>query len=156
MNKKILIVGMCIIALAVASTGFAWGPDRGGDCPGKRSPGAGCNQKGGAWGLNLSDEQREKIDGLRQKFIDESAALRIQINTASEKVALLMETSKPDKQAVKNAVKELSDLQAQLVQKHIDHVLAVKEVVPEAGKRMGFQGTGMMNGPCFGFGYCQR
>lgn len=157
MKKSGLIAGICFLTIAIASYGFAWGPSQEeGGCPGKRAIGPGSpHMMGPAGGAKLSDEQRQQLETLRQKFIDETAELRIQINSASEKLALLMETSKPDKQAVKKTVKEISDLQAKLDEKHIDHVLEAKQIAPEAGKRLGAQGMGM-RGQCFGPGYCRK
>ncbi|ABW68612.1 Spy/CpxP family protein refolding chaperone [Desulfosudis oleivorans] len=151
MKKRALTAVVALFVMALATYGFAWGPDRSGDCPRFRGQGAeeGANARS-PWKSDLTEEQQKALDGLNQKFIDDTVDLRISINTASDKLALLMETSKPDRQQIKKLVKEISELKGKLAEKHVDYLMEAREIAPEAGKRFG-----VGKGAC-GFGFQGR
>ncbi len=120
----------------VAGSVFAWGPGKG------RGMGSGFNQDcpryGGQGAFNdLSKEQRDKLDTLRQAFIDETYELRSAKFQKRQEVRMLMETSDPDRAKLDKLSQEINDLQKQVRDKQIDFRLAAKKISPELGMGKG-------------------
>jgi len=80
--------------------------------------------------FNLTDEQRKELAALRQQFIDDTAEIRIALNTATKNLDILLQTSEPDEKAIKALIKEITDLRATLMEKRIFHQLEVKQIAP--------------------------
>jgi len=114
-------------------------------CPGYGDKGYGMS--------NLSEEDQARIGELRKAHMEATQSLRSQRN--SKRFALKSELAKesPDLQSALKLQAELSDLNAQLGQKRIEHIIEMKKINPNAGKglMMG-QGYGKRHGKCGGQG----
>ncbi len=130
MNRKTSIIVVMIVAMTVVSaTVFAWGPGKGTGC-GPRW----CQKfSDGLTGpcVDLTQEQRDQLQGLRQKFIDESAAIRATRAARFEEMNILMETSSPDRERLVQLSREIGDAMKQLMEKKIDFQLEAKKIAPE-------------------------
>ena len=144
-KSRVIIIAIVFIFVATTSA-FAWGPGKG-HCPYK-----GANKGDGKgsyeWGVKLTDDQKQQMKELHDKFVDETANLRIDIHAKTEKVRVLMETSNPDAGELKSIVKEVSDLRGQLMAKRVDFYLGAKKIAPDAGMGKWFHGGSMMGAGC--------
>jgi zinc resistance-associated protein len=135
MKKALVIIGSLMVVAIMAGSGFAWGPGHGrgfgsgGDCPGFSGRGAGAN---------LSQEQRDSLAALRQKFIDETYESRSALSQKHQEIRLLMETSSPDRNKLQDLSEEMLDLQKQVRDKMIDFQLEAKKISPELMMGSGF------------------
>jgi len=146
MRKTGIIIAAIMLTFVATTSSFAWGPGKG------KCPGQGQNQEDGKgrceWGTKLTDEQKSQMKELHDKFVDDTANLRIDINTKSEKIRILMETSDPDAEELKSLVKETADLRGQLMAKRVDFYLDAKKIAPDVRMGKWFNG-----GDKWGMGY---
>ncbi len=137
MKKSIIIISSLLTIALVAGSVFAAGP-------GKRSgkgQGMGYNQQNTL--NNLSQEQKDELFALRQKFIDETYELRAGKMQKQQEMRMLMETSNPDRGKIDKLSEKITDYQKQIRDKRIDFQLAAKKIAPELGMGQGFrQGCG--------------
>jgi len=133
MRKTGIIIAAIMFTFVATTSSFAWGPGHG-KC-GNEGPNREGYKGSYEWGAKLTDEQKKEMKVLHDKFVDETANLRIDIHAKSEKVRILMETSDPDGEEVKSLVKETADLRGQLMAKRVDFYLDAKKIAPDA--RMG-------------------
>ena len=131
----IAVVGFGANALAGWGKGYGRGQGRGwgygGNGPGYcEGYGPGRNNFMG----NLSDEAIKKLDAERERFFNETDGLRQ--NRFSKRLELRSELAKENPDAARAAAlqKALSDLDADLAQKRIAHILKMKEINPNAGR----------------------
>jgi Spy/CpxP family protein refolding chaperone len=131
-KKNMLIKGI-VIATVVFILGYGvnavagWG----------RGPGSGgCGGPGGRWGgdTSLTAEQYKQLDEQRQSFFESTATLRQ--NIYQKDLDLRGELSKetPDTELARRLQKELSQMEAELEQKRFDHMIAMREINPNAGR----------------------
>ncbi|MCP3875572.1 MAG: periplasmic heavy metal sensor [Desulfobacteraceae bacterium] len=130
MKKSAIIISTVLLVAFIAGIGFAYGTGRGG--------GAGYGYGGqNAWS-DLSQEQKDSLTALRQKFIDESYEFRSAKLQKKQEIKMLMETSEPDREKLYQLSQEMADLQKQVRDKQIDYKLAAKKIAP--GLNMGSRG----------------
>ncbi len=154
----IIITSLAAIAL-VAGTGFAWGPGGGGSTAAGYGSGWNCPGYGRQAGFNdLSRDQRNQLQALRQKFIDDTYELRSERFARQQEIRMLMQTSNPDAARLNKLSAEMNDLQKQIMDKRIEFVLAAKKIAPELAmgpgmgygrgmrRHAGMAGSGMMTG----------
>jgi Spy/CpxP family protein refolding chaperone len=103
--------------------------------------GAGHGRRGGGWMANLSQEQIDKLDAERQAFWSATADLRQQIRQKSLEQRAELAKKEPDAGRLKALQQEISALGAQLDQKEIDHLLAMRKIAPEGFMGMGYSGA---------------
>ena len=135
MKKSIIISSLLMVAL-IAGSSFAWESGKG------RGMGAGFNQDcpryGGQSAFNdLSQDQKDALITLRQKFIDESYEVRSAKFQKQQEMRMLMETSDPDRAELDKLSQEITDLQKQVRDKQIDFRLEAKKISPELGMGRG-------------------
>ena len=142
MKKSIIIISSLLMIALLAGNVFAWGQGKG------RGMGSGSNQDcpryggQGAWN-DLSQDQRDALNTLRQEFIDETYELRSAKFAKRQEMRMLMQTSEPDRAKLGKLSQEITDLQKQVRDKRIDFQLAAKKIAPELGMGKGFgQGRG--------------
>ena len=160
MRKGIIALGAAaLIAVgtaAVAGQGKGYGDgDRGygrhhrhGDCPyGQRF-------------ANLTDEQREQMESERQAFFEATRQNRQDLYAKRLELRAVMAQRTPDKQKAAALQKEVSDLQATLDQQRLEHIMAMRQIDPDAGRGflmddrgMGRHGMGSGMGHGRGMGY---
>ena len=117
---------------------------------------------GAGYAANLSEADIQKLQEQRKAFFEATADLRQEMR--QKRLALRAEMAKksPDIAVAKNLQTEISNLQAELAQKRLEHIMEMKKINPNAGGRwmgagpMGFgpgQGRGWHHGPGYGRGY---
>ncbi|MDY6823935.1 MAG: periplasmic heavy metal sensor [Thermodesulfobacteriota bacterium] len=144
-HNRIFIMTLALTFISAAAA-LAWGP-RGGMH--QRGYNSGYNAPPCAYyETSLTTDQRQQVDQLREQFLKDTADLRIELNAKSEKLSLLLDAADPDKRAIKNLTGEISQLKQTLMEKRVDHQLAVKAVAPELNTTRGF---GLHHG--YGTGY---
>ena len=116
--------------------------------PGMMGHGQGYGPHGRGYGANLTDEERAKLDAAREKFFEQTEALRDQIEDKRFALQAEMRKDNPDTGKVTTLRKELSQLEGEFDQKAIVHQLEVRKMLPEKARR-GF-------GRGYGGGYCLR
>lgn len=126
MKKSLIITSTLLIMAMITTSAFAWGPGRG------RGNNQDCPRYGQQADLdNLSEEQKNELSTLRQKFIDDTYETRSAKLQKREELKMLMETSAPDKENLNALTQQISDLQKQLMDKRIDFALEAKKISPE-------------------------
>jgi hypothetical protein len=89
---------------------------------------------------NLSNEDLDKLDSGREAFLEATEDLREKIYTKETELGRELDKENPIGNVAVNLQKEISKLQAQLDQKHIKHLMAVRKINPELGKRFSDRG----------------
>lgn len=79
----------------------------------------------------LNSEQKDQLAALRQQFVDDTAETRIALNTARANLEIIMNTSKPDEKAIKKLIQEITNLEAVLLEKKVNHQIEIRKVAPE-------------------------
>jgi len=160
--KKLLIIGVLVVAVGVAGVAFARGPwGSGGHGPHHGymtmgpgyGPGTGYGQPGQPWrgpgSENLTPEQTEKLQQLRQKAWEETKDLRAQLFSKRDELRGLHLQPDADKDAINKLEKEVFDLNQQLRTKHFSYRQEAEQIAPEVG---GFYGPKSKRGFSRGFG----
>ncbi len=89
---------------------------------------AGCGQSQ-EW-ANLTEKQQTDLKAIRQKFIDETAETRVSMLAKRQEIAILMETSSPDRARLIKLSEQMSDLQKTIKIRSIDYILEAKKIAP--------------------------
>jgi len=147
MRKNIKKVLITVAALAIVGFGvnaFAgWGMGSGHMGGGHRGPGW---HHGGGYGPgyqgNLSEADIETMEKERQAFFSATDGLRRELY--QKELALRSELAKenPDTQKAIDLQKEISKFNSELDQKHLEHMIAMRKINPNAGR--GFSRNGPM------------
>jgi zinc resistance-associated protein len=141
MKKSIIIISSLLMITFAAGSVFAWGPNKGNRCQGQ-GYNQECPRNGGQNVMNnLSQEQRDEIQALGQKFIDDTYEFRAEKSQKRNEMRMLMETSDPDRSKINKLSEQIMDLQEKIQEKRIDLQLAIKKIAPELG-----MGKGLRNG----------
>jgi zinc resistance-associated protein len=160
MKKIATLTAMIVLVVALAVPALAQGPGWGRGRYVQAGPGY-CPYYGGAYGgswTNLTEEQRQQLNQLYQKFFDQTAQLRSQLWAKQSELNALLNTSNPDPGKAKALQKEISDLRAKISQERINLTLEARKISPEAGYGSGWgygRGFGPMHGgfgPGMGYG----
>lgn len=161
--RTALIGIMTIATIAGGTTAFAgrgnWNENRADD-------GRMYNCPYGNPVANLTDEQRTQLDNERKAFFDATKVMRQDLNAKQLELRAELAKQNPDAARAAALQKEVSELNASLDQKHLEHVFAVRKIHPDAGRgffghnrEMGHgggmgHGRGMGMGMGQGPGYC--
>jgi Spy/CpxP family protein refolding chaperone len=153
--KKMIVAVLVITLIATSGLAIAQGWGRG---EGMMGPGHGPG--GGAAGLNLSPEQNQKMQALRESHFKETIPLRNEIMGKRLELRTLWAQTNPDQERILAKQKEVNALMGQLQEKATKHRLEMRQILtPEQraklgafpGRRGGFDpGYGMRGG--FGHG----
>ncbi len=166
--KKLMIVVLAIAVLATTGLAMAqgWGRGQGygpgygmGPCgvgPGGPGYGPGPGPRG-AWGpaLNLTAEQNQKMQALREQHLREVIPLRNEMQVKQLELRTLWAQPNPDEGKILAKQKEISALRAQLQEKGTKNRLEMrKNLTPEQQAQLGAYGpgAGMGYGRGMGFG----
>ena len=98
----------------------------------------------------MSAEQYKQLDEQRQSFFESTATLRQNIYQKDLELRGELSKETPDTDLARGLQKELSKLEAELEQKRLDHMIAMRKISPDVGR--GGYGRGA-RGP--GYGNCQ-
>ena len=162
MKKLTMILGILLLAGAVAVPVMAWGPGMGW---GRHMMGYWDNGPGyGRDYRNLTPDQQSKLESLDRKYYDETRTLRDQIWTKSEELNTVLNSATPDLTKAKTLQNEISNLRASLDEKTLNYEVEARKIAPEQqlgyadggwyGHHMGPYGHGSMMGYGNGQGYC--
>lgn len=166
-NVKILIITVASVALigfalnAFAHGGMGWGgwghhgQSRSGDWG---HHGQGWHHRGSnGWGYGdrLTEEQYRQLERKREAFFEKTRDLRADLYAKQRELQNELSQNEPDVAAASELQREISELQARLDQKRIEHMIETGKLAPGAGR--GF----MPDGPMMGFGprgggYCRQ
>ena len=155
---KKMIVGLMVVAL-LATAGIAmaqgWGRGPGyGPCAGY-GPGAGPM---GAWGtgLNLTPEQQQKMQALRESHFNEMAPLREKMNSKRAEIQAAWAQPEPNLAQIREKQMEMNALREQLQEKATKNRIEMRNMLtPEQKSQLGTaisQGYGTGYGKRGGFG----
>jgi len=170
MKKLSLTVMAVFVTLLLTSQVFAWGPGAG---PGK---GNGFCREAGFDKLNLTAEQKAKIEALQDANFKATKPVREKMFDKSVELRRLWLTANPDKDKITAAQKELRALRDDMQDKVTAMRLEIRKVLtpeqneklanshwgrgPGFGPRGGMRGQGEFGpghgpGPGLGMGTCQ-
>lgn len=152
MKKTLILITALITVGFLATHAFSWGPGTGRGMDGYGT-GANCPGMDRNAYTDLSDDQKQELTTLRQKFIDDTYELRVAMMQKHNEARLLMETSQPDRAELSRLNTEISDLMKQVQESRIDFMLATKKVAPEL--RLG-QGMGQKSHQRYSKGNCPK
>lgn len=103
---------------------------------------------------DLGDAEIEKMENERNAFFKATENLRQDLYAKELELKTELYKENPDTRKAAKLQKEISNLEAKLDQKRIDHMVKMRKINPDAGR--GFMGRGPMGyGPSSG-GYCWR
>jgi Spy/CpxP family protein refolding chaperone len=154
--KKMIVGLMVVTLLATAGVAMAQGWGRGmgyGPGPGTEyGPGYGPGYgPRGSWAanLNLTAEQNQKIQAMRESFFKETLSLRNEMQTKQLELRTLWAQTNPDQDKILAKQKEINAVKAQLQEKGTRHRLEMRKVLtPEQQAQIGAFGPGF--GPGYG------
>ena len=102
----------------------------------------GYNEQGYGYMPKLNDEQITKLEKERAKFFEVTRELREDIYDKELEIRSELAKSDIDKAKAASLQKEISKLRTQLDQKHVDHIVNMKKIIPDIDR--GFMGMGHM------------
>jgi Spy/CpxP family protein refolding chaperone len=164
MRKTKIALMAVLIGLFFTSQALAWGPGGGRGC--------GSCWQGGLDRLNLTDDQKAKIEALQTATDKVTRPLREKIFDKSVELRRLWLQAAPDKDKIVAAQKELRVLRDEMQDKITNLRLEIRKVLtpeqneklagmpwgrgPGFGPRGGMRGPGQFGpGPGLGMGMCQ-
>ena len=137
------VVGFGVYAFA--DGGMGYGQHRGGwdhQGPGWRHGSSGCPGYGGHMKGDLSDEENQKMDQQRNAFHKANKDLKQNIYQKELELESEFAKKEPDAKKAAGIQKEISDLQAQIDQNRVNHIIEMKKIDPDVGR--GSRGNGPM------------
>jgi zinc resistance-associated protein len=156
---------LTVIMVALVLMGFMALPaiaQRGGNpgLSGNGSGGFGRCPWYGAGNSSLTAEQRAELDRLHQGFREETAGIRNELQAKRQQLRDLMRNSNPDPEKARALRQEISALETQMDQKHLEYQLEARKIAPDTLLGCGYgygghhgRGGGMMGGG-YGPGSC--
>jgi zinc resistance-associated protein len=130
--KKIIVAVMMVAILGTAGLAMAQGWGKGpGMGMGHGSYSGGARSTGpGLWGaLNLTPEQVEKMQALRESFLKEKMPLRNELLSKKFELGALWVQTNPDEEKILAKQKEINALRAQLGEKVIKNRLEMRRIL---------------------------
>jgi Spy/CpxP family protein refolding chaperone len=127
--------------------GYGMGYGMGPGMMGGYGMGMGFGRMGGLWGLDLKDEQVDKIDKIREELYSKQRGLMQQMWEQQDKLRELYYADKPDRAAIDKAYAKLGELQRQAFDAHLDAEKKMEDVLTKEQRdqlRRGFRRWGMM------------
>jgi zinc resistance-associated protein len=138
--SKMSLVVLLALALTAGLAASSWARPWGG--------GMGCGMMGA---MNLTPDQAGKLFDLKQKFMNDTAAVRKQMVVKHAELAALWKAATPDEKAIVAKQKELNALKDQMQEKSVAFRLEARKIAPQLaqgfGHGMGMGGHGMGMGP---------
>ena len=130
LNKFVIILTVVAI-LGFVTNAFAW-------------KGAGCFSEGFAkQGTgqnrfcmnNMSEEQIKAMNEQRKAFFDATEDLRQGLYEKEAELMNVLAKKEPDAKKARAIQKEISDFEAQMHQKRLDHIIKMKKINPSCGRK---------------------
>jgi len=159
--KRMIVAVLAVALLATAGVAMAQGWGRGGGYgPGPGTPGPGYGPRGaGGPGLNLTAEQNQKMQALRESFLKETLPVKNEMQIKKLELRTLWAQTNPDEEKILAKQKEMNALRAQLQEKGTKNRLEMRKILtPEQQAQLGAYGPGFgmrhgMKGGMMGGGF---
>lgn len=132
MKKTLMLMTPLLVAAFITHPAFAWDTGMGKGFGYGYRHGYGISSN---W-TDLSQEKKNQLTALEQQFMDSTYDLRLARFQKKQELRMLMETSKPDKKKLDQLIRDISELDKQLLEKRIEFELAAKKITPEYTPRM--------------------
>lgn len=129
--SRMIVAGALLVVLGLSISGFAAGTET----PLEPAPPA----------TSLTADQMKQMDIERNAFQTATQGIRQQMNDKRQALQTELNKSQPDPSTCMSFQKEISELQAQLDQKRLTHILQMKKIDPNFTEGRGF-GMGMGHG----------
>lgn len=84
--------------------------------------------------LNLSEDQKSKIEKLRLEHLRETKDLRNQLEIKRAELNAAMTSDQPDKKQVNSLVSEINSLRSDRFEQKINHQMQVRELLDDEQK----------------------
>ena len=142
-NLRNAIIGLAAIAVMALGTNAFAGK---GNQDNQRGWGNQNRRGGCAYGqvnADLTPEQREQMERERQAFFDATNNERQDLYAKRLELRAEMAKSQPDLSKASALQKAVSELQASLDQKRLNHIMTMREINPDAGRGFMMGGRGM-------------
>ncbi len=157
MKKLAIVLGVVLLVGGISYSVFARGYGGGDGCSGwGYGKGHGYCYRDQGPQRSLTSEQQQKLNGLEEKFFNETSALRNQMWTKQNEMTLLLNEKEPNAEKLRALQKEINQLRTQISEKRLDYRLESNKVAPEGGYGMGYgygrghRGyRGNWGGPCW-------
>jgi Spy/CpxP family protein refolding chaperone len=146
-NVSLLMIAfIATTVVAFGATAFAgWG--MGDESRGWGHRGQGWHHRGAdSWQSDLTDEDIEKLEMGREAFLKDTDDLRLELHSKALELRSVLVKPEPDQKNALAIQKEISKLRAQLDEKHIKHMIEMKRINPNVGRRLA-EGAGRGFGP---------
>ena len=143
MKKLFLFLTAVAAGLLLTSQAFAWGP-----CAGK-GRGYAPYRDAGMERLNLTEQQKTKIEALQNEHFKATKPLREKIFDKSVELRRMWLEANPDKEKITATQKELRVLRNDMEDRMTAHKLEIRSVLtPEQNEQLA--NSGWRRGPGFG------
>lgn len=145
-NMRTAMAGLVTVAViamgasAMAGKGMGSQDDQGGGGCGKHQRRGGCEY--GQMNADLTPEQREQMEAERQAFFDATKNERQDLYAKRLELKAEMAKREPDAGKASALQKDVSELQGNLNQKRLNHILAMRKINPDAGRGWMMEGRG--------------
>ena len=146
-TSKISLAVVLALALTMGLAASSWARPGGG-----MGGGMGCGMMGA---MNLTPDQAGKFFDLKEKFHNDTVAVRKGMMVKHAELAALWKAEKPDQAAITAKQKELNALRDQMQEQRTAFLLEARKISPELGKGFGrgmghgmWHGRGMAPGAC--------
>jgi zinc resistance-associated protein len=149
MKKLSTVMGIFMLVSVLVVAAFAQPGGRGSEAAPSGGPGW-CPMYS-ARNSNLSDTQRAELDKLHQRFQNDTVGIRNELRSKRGQLHELLRTSNPDPEKATALQQEISGLEAQLGQRHLEFRLEARKIAPEGSYGCGY-GRGHGGGYCKGDG----
>ncbi len=141
MKKTLLTLTAVVAGLLLTTQAFAWGPGSG------KGRGYGPNRDAVMERLNLTDEQKTKIEALQDAHAQDTKPLREKIFDKSVQLRRLWLEANPDRNKITGAQQELRALRNEMEDKVTALRLETRKVLtPEQNEKLANTGWGRGTG----------
>ncbi|MGA7561724.1 MAG: periplasmic heavy metal sensor [Desulfobaccales bacterium] len=158
-GKKSLLLVLTLV-LTAGLVAFVWAQAAPKGAPAEAAKGAPQEMMGhGHHGfMKLTPDQAGKLFDAKEKFRNDTAALRRQLIVGRAEMAALWKAENPDENAIVAKIKALAPLKEQLMEKRVAFRLEIRKIVPGGfmhgrwgkGCGWGHRGPGGPGGPAAG------
>ena len=133
MKRLAIILGSVMLVAVITYPVFAggFGKGRGQGMIGKWGSGPGTCWRYDRGYDNLTQEQRNALTQLEEKFYGETATLRNEIWAKSDELSNLLNTPNPDVEKAKALHQEIIDLRGRMAEKRFDFNLETRKINPD-------------------------
>jgi Spy/CpxP family protein refolding chaperone len=140
-SKKVTLWLLALALVLSLGVGAVW-------AAGPMGMGMGMGHGGGMM-MNLTPEQGAKLFDLKEKFRNDTAALRKDMLVKHLEMKALWKAENPDEKAIQAKTKEINALRDQMSLKMVTFRLEAKKIAPQLGSG---RGMGMGHGGGMGMG----